>query len=222
MALAMQKTVRWMAGAAAAALMIVAAASPAQAAPTVRALWQMTEVPTMVDSAGGDNNGTTSAITMRQGFYDFNGATSIAAVPHNANLNPGTANIKLETRILADTAPASGDTYDLMRKGVSYTTGGYYKIELRGKAGGGMTVACIFKDRNRVAGYAIGSVPTKAWVTITCTKTATSVTLVAGGTRTTARVVGDISNTSGVFLGGKGDGTDVFDGLIDYASITIG
>ena len=219
----MQKIVRWMATAAAAALVLVAVASPAQAAPTMQARWDMETLPAMVDSAGGDNNGTTSAITMpAPGIYDFNGATSIASSPHKTNLNPGTANIRLETRIYADTAPASGETYDLMRKGVSYTIGGYYKIELRSRSGGGMNAACIFKDGNKVAGTAIGSVPVGAWVTISCTKTATTVTLVAGTTRTVARVVGSIANSSPVYLGGKGDGTDVFDGRMDYASITIG
>lgn len=221
--MAVQRIIRWTASVAAAALLVVAGASPAQAAPTVRALWNMTAVPTMVDSAGGDNNGRTTAITMRQGFYDFNGATSVAQVPHKANLNPGTGNIRLEARIYADTAPAPGETYDLLRKGISSTSGGYYKIELKGKVGGGMTVACIFKDGNRVTGMTIGSVPTAAWVTITCTKTASSVTLVAAGrTWTTARTVGTISNGSPVLLGGKGDGSDVFDGRMDYASITIG
>ena len=60
-------------------------------------------------------------------------------------------------------------------------------------------------------------------MTITCTKTATTVTLVANGTtRTTARSVGAITHTAGVYIGGKGDGTDVFSGLMDYARITIG
>jgi hypothetical protein len=219
----MRKIVRWMAGTAAATFMIVTVASPAQAAPTVQARWDMDEAPIMVDSAGGDNNGTATAITVVSGTYDFNGATSIASAPHTPNLNPLTANVVLETRIFADTAPVPGETYDLMRKGISSTAGGYYKIELRGKSGGGMTAACIFKDRQKVVGTAIGSVPVMQWVTITCTKTATSVTLVAGGTkRTTARVVGEIANTSPVYLGGKGDATDVFDGRMDYASITTG
>jgi len=217
-----KKTSRWIACAAAAGVMTVVVAGPAQAAPTVQALWNMDAVPAMVDSAGGDNNGTTSAIAMRQGAYDFNGSTSIATVQHKPNLNPGGSNIKVEARINVDTPPAPGETYDIIRKGTSVTSTGYYKIELKGKTGGGMNAACIFKDGNKVVGQAIGSIPSRTWVTITCTKTATSVTLVAGATRTTARTVGAIANTAPVYVGGKGDGTDVFDGMMDYASITIG
>jgi hypothetical protein len=214
---------RVIATAAAAGMMALAVASPAQAAPTVVALWNMDSVPTMVDSAGGDNNGTTSAITMNGGFYAFDGVSSIAQVPHNANLNPGTANIKIEVRINAAAPPAPGETYDILRKGTSSTAGGYYKIELRGKTAGGMNAACIFKDGNRVVGTAIAAAPVATWQTITCTKTATTVTLVTGATtRTTSASVGSIANTAPVYVGGKGDGTDVFSGLMDYASITIG
>jgi hypothetical protein len=217
------KMTRLTATAAAAGMIAVGVASPAQAAPTVQALWNMDSVPTMVDSAGGDNNGTTSAITMNGGFYAFDGANSIAQVPHKANLNPGTANIEVEARINAATAPAPGETYDIVRKGTSGTAGGYYKIELRGKTGGGINVACIFKDGNRIAGRAVVAFPVGTWQTITCTKTATTVTLTTGATtRTTSGSVGAIANTAPVHVGGKGDGTDVFSGLMDHASITIG
>jgi hypothetical protein len=177
----------------------------------------------LVDSAGADNNGTTTAVTLSNGFYAFDGTTSIAQVPHKPNLNPGAAPITVEVRINVAIPPAAGETYDLIRKGTSTTVGGYYKIELRGKTGGGMNAACIFKDGNRVVGQAIASIPSGTWQTITCTKTATTVTLATGGTtRTTTRSVGTISNTASVFIGGKGDGTDVFSGLLDHAKITIG
>jgi len=215
--------IRWMATVLAAGVLTVAVASPAQAAPTVQALWNMGAVPDMIDSAGGDNNGKTSKITMSGGYYAFNGTDSIAQVPHKANLNPGPANIRVEARVNTTTPPAVGDSYDIIRKGTSGTAGGYYKIEFRGKTGGGMNAACIFKDQNNVAGRAIAAVPSTGWLTVTCTKTATSVTLTAGGTsKTTSVAVGSINNTAAVHVGGKGDGTDVFSGLMDYAKITIG
>lgn len=211
-----------MATAAAAGMMAVVVAGPAHAAPTVRAHWHMDAVPTMVDSAGGDNNGKTTAVTMVNGFYSFDGRKSAAQVPHKANLNPGTATIRVEARVNAVKAPANGATYDIIRKGTSGTSGGYYKIELKGTSSG-VSAACIFKDRNRVVGRAIAPVPATGWLTITCTRTATAVTLTAGGTtRTTAHAVGAISNTAPVHVGGKGDGTDVIAGLMDHVSISIG
>jgi hypothetical protein len=221
---------RWIATTAAAGVLVVAASSPAQAAPTVRALWHMDAVPTMVDSVGGDNNGKTVGIAMRDGYYAFDGTTSIASVPHKANLNPGTANMKIEVKVNATTAPAAGETFDLIRKGTSATVGGYYKIELKTTSTGAVNAACIFKDKNKLTGMAVGRVPATGWLTISCararTATATTVTLAVNGTTTrtttTAKPIGAISNTSGVFVGGKGDGTDVFSGLADMASITIG
>ena len=219
----MPNAIRWMATVIAAGLVTVAVASPAQAAPTVQALWNMGAVPDMIDSAGGDNNGKTSRITMSGGYYAFNGTDSIAQVPHKANLNPGPANIRVEARVNTTTPPAAGDSYDIIRKGTSGTVGGYYKIEFRGKTGGGMSAACIFKDQNKVVGTAVLAVPSTGWLTVTCTKTATTVTVAAAGmTKTTTRTVGSIANTAPVHVGGKGDGTDVFSGLMDYAKITIG
>ncbi len=219
----MPRAIRWMATVAAAGMVTVAVTSPAHAALAPRAVWNMGSVPDMVDSAGGDNNGTTSGITMSGGYYAFNGTDSIAQVPHKNNLNPGLANIRVEAKVNTTTAPAAGESYDLVRKGTSGTIGGYYKIELRGKIGGGMNAACIFKDQNNVAGRAVAAVPTKQWLTISCLKTSTSVTLTVGGTtRTTSSAVGAIANTAGVFVGGKGDGTDVLTGLMDHVKISIG
>ena len=87
-----------------------------------------------------------------------------------------------------------------------------------------VTAACIFRDTNKVSGQAIVGIAATGWQTITCTKTRTSVSVavVGGATRTTTKTVGAISNTSPVSIGGKGDGTDPFNGLMDRVSITIG
>jgi hypothetical protein len=209
----------------AAGALLLAVAAPAHAAPTVQARWNMDRAGTMVDSAGGDNNGKTTAITMSpDGFYTFNGTTSIATVPNKANLNPHASDIEVEARINATSAPSPGETFDIIRKGTSKTAGGYYKIELKTTSGGLLNAACIFKDKTKVVGQAISRIATTGWQTLTCTKTATTVTLAVNGVtkKTTTTSVGSITNTSGVFVGGKGDGTDVFSGLMDHASIAIG
>jgi hypothetical protein len=214
---------RWMTTAAAAGTMILALAGPAQAAPTVQALWNMASLPTMVDSAGGDNNGTTNDVTLSGGYYSFNGTTSIASVPNKDNLNPGTANIKIDVRLKVATPPKSGDSYDILRKGTSATSAGYYKLELRGTSSG-MNAACIFKNANKVVGTVTTPIPSKTWLTIACIKTTNAVSVAVNGStkKTTSKTLGSLGNTSGVFVGGKGDGTDVFSGLMDKASITIG
>ena len=44
----------------------------------------------------------------------------------------------------------------------------------------------------------------------------------AGQTRTVSRTLGSISNSAPVYIGGKGDGTDYFPGLMDSVKIEIG
>jgi len=214
-----------MATAATAGAMILAIASPAQAAPTERARWDMADPTALVDTPTDsvNNNGTTFHMALTDGFYDFNGVDSIAGAPTKSNLNPGINPIKLEVRLNARAAPVNGQSFDILRKGTSRTATGYYKIELRGTSTG-MNAACIFKDKNKVAGTAVTPVPIQNWLTVTCTRTATTVTLAVNGVtkKTITKTVGSITNTERVFIGGKGDQTDAFAGLMDYASITIG
>src|SRR3712207_4682853 len=88
-----RRIIRQLVVAGAATLALVGLAGPANAAFTVRALWNMDSLPTMVDSAGQDNNGTTRNITLSGGAYSFDGTTSYATAPDKANLDPGTANV---------------------------------------------------------------------------------------------------------------------------------
>ena len=220
----MRKTSRLMTTAAAAAVAILALANPAQAA-TVQASWNMNTLTSnrMVDSTGNPyNHGTATDVKLVSGaYYSFNGTSSIVQVAHQDNLNPGAANITVEARVNVRSLPSG--TYDIIRKGTSGTGGGYYKIEIK-ETSTGMNAACIFKDQAGNVGRAIYPIKIASWVTITCKKTASSVTLLLNGAvvRTTTIQVGTISNTAGVFIGGKGDGSDVFDGLMDHARIITG
>jgi hypothetical protein len=210
---------------AALAVILVALAQPAHAAPTVRALWNMDALPTMVDSAGGDNNGTTRNITLSGAAYSFNGKNSLATVPDKPNLDPGTATISLTARISLTKTPTANQTYDIVRKGVTTSAGGDYKMELMRSSGGLTVAACVFKDSNGKVGSARGTagLSNKGFVTVTCTKTPSGVTVSAAGqTRTVAAKLGSISNSAPVYVGGKGDGTDSFPGLIDQVQIAIG
>ena len=209
---------------AAAAAALVTLASPAQAA-TVQAAWNMDKLPTMVDSAGGDNNGTTRDITLSGGSYAFNGASSFATAPDRPNLDPGTANITLSARVAINQVPRVGQTFDVVRKGTVTTAGGYYKMEIMRAGNGTAIAACRFKDANGRSGeaYSTVSLAGRGFVPITCTKTGTAVTVNAAGKATTApKTLAAISNASPVFIGQKGDGTDWFPGLMDFVKITTG
>ena len=185
----------------------------------------MEELPTMVDSAGGDNNGTTRNIKQSGGAYQFNGSTSLATAADKANLDPGTAGVRLTAKISLTKAPAAGQTFDVVRKGVTTSSGGYYKIEIRRSTAGLATAACLFKDSSGRVGQVEGTtgLVNKGVVTVTCTKTSSGVTLnAAGQTRSVAAKLGSISNSAAVYVGGKGDGTDYFPGLMNSVKIEIG
>lgn len=212
--------------AAASAVTLVALATPAQAEYTLRANWAMNSLPTMVDSAGGDNNGTTANVTLAGGAYSFNGSTSTASAPDAANLDPGAANIKVSARISVAEVPAVGTTYDVIRKGTKDTVGGYYKLEIARSAAGNAIAVCRFKGGTTTGAatvYSTFSLENKGFVVITCTKTAGVVSVNAGGVvNKVSKTVGSISNDAAINIGSKGDGTDSFRGLMDYVKITIG
>jgi hypothetical protein len=221
-----RRTVRQLVIAAAGAAALVVFSTPAQAALSVRALWNMDQLPTMVDSAGGDNNGTTRNITLSAGAYQFNGTSSYATAPDKGNLDPGTANVLLTARISITKVPNVGQTFDVVRKGIKTTAGGYYKMEIVRSSNGQAVAACRYKDGNGGgAATVIGTagLAGRGFVTITCAKDASTVAVSAGGQTTRlAKRIGSISNSSPVNIGSKGDGTDWFPGLMDFVKIEIG
>lgn len=220
------RTVHLLVSALIALALVLTTGVAAQAAMTVRAQWDMSSLPTMIDSAGGDNNGSTKNITSGgSGLYSFNGRSSLATVPDKANLDPGSATIKLTARVRFSALPPVKDTFDIVRKGVTTTSGGNYKMEIYRRKTGAAVAACSFKGANGVSGQSYGTVNLAGtgFQTITCIKTASTIQVIAAGqTRTSDKAVGSISNASPVYVGGKGDGTDVFDGVMDFVKIEIG
>ena len=83
----------------------------------------MEQLPTMVDSAGGDNNGTTQHISQAGGAYKFDGSTSLATAADKSKLDPGTAGVRLTAKISLTKAPAVGQTFDIVRNGVPIEIG---------------------------------------------------------------------------------------------------
>ena len=223
----MRRNIRRSIIATASAVTLVALAAPAQAAYTIRANWAMNSLPTMIDSAGKDNNGTTSDVTLSGGSaYAFNGSSSAAAAPDAANLDPGAANIKISARISITEIPAEGATFDVIRKGTKDTVGGYYKMEIARSSTGEAVAVCRFKGGTTTGAatvYSTYSLAGKGFVTITCIKTASVVKVSAGGVvNKVSMKVGTIANDAPVNIGSKGDNTDWFKGLMDYVKIAIG
>jgi concanavalin A-like lectin/glucanase superfamily protein len=209
----------------AAAVSVLGATAPANAAYTVRALWKMDSLPKMVDSSGSGNNGSTRHVELSGKAYRFNGKDSLAKVPDRPDLDPGRANIRLTVKLSLTKVPASNGSFDIVRKGVTTSAGGDYKLELVRSSSGRAIPSCVFKDSSgrEVTARGTSSLNNKGFVTVTCTKTSSGVAVsAAGSTKTVSARLGSISNRSPVYFGGKGDGTDWFPGLIDQVKIDIG
>jgi hypothetical protein len=207
----------------------MALALPAAASASVVSLWHMDETSgtTMHDSVG-PNNGTLTNVALGQpGFlnraFGFNGASSIVKVPNNASLIPGASDFTVTVHVKFSTipSPAIGD-YDLIRRGLSSSSGGDWKIEILPRDNGTTAKASC---------HASGSVGSRtntngpnladnAWHTIRCIKRASSLTLqVDGVSYPKSATIGSITNTSQSTLGAKSTG-DWYGGLMDEVSFS--
>ncbi|HEX3223693.1 MAG TPA: LamG-like jellyroll fold domain-containing protein [Nocardioides sp.] len=210
-----------------AAVGVVALAAPALAAGE-RAVWHFDETSgtTAVDSSGNGNDGTAQDVVMTGSGYVFNGVSSKVVVPTSDSLNPGTAAFSFSVTFQSSVAPGSGLDYDLLRKGLTTTSGGEYKVEIL-QANGKARALCVVKDSAKKALQIRGTTNlTDGQVhTITCTRTSAGLTLVVDNLapRIKSGSTGTVSNTAPLSIGAKaegGPGADWFNGVILDASVS--
>lgn len=200
---------------------------PAASAATV-SLWHMDETSgTVMHDAVGGNNGAMTAVSLgwpsspgRAGHsFGFNGASSVVKVPSAANLNPGPGDFTVSLQLYSPTPPsdAVGD-YDLVRKGLSSTSGGEWKMEvLRANGGTAGVASCHIKGSSGSATVTAGpNVTDGRWHAIICAKRAGLIALFVDGAAWAKNVtIGSISNTAQLTVGAKVSGGDWTTGLID-------
>ena len=200
-------------------------AQPAAAASTVRALWRMGETSgtTMHDSSGQGHNGTLTNVKVGQpGFsglgYGFNGTSSIVKVPSASSLNPGSSPFTWTTHVKFTKLPSAD--YDLVRKGLSTTSGGHWKSEIlnTGKA------FCEVRGSAGTAHLSNGPMLNNgAWHTVTCTRNGSTLTLtVDGKSYSTTHASGTVSNSAQLTMGAKTSNGDYFNGVMDEVRLAIG
>lgn len=208
----------------------------AAAATTVVAQWNMDNTfgTTMEDSSGNGNDGTTFNIVTSGGGYIFDGGTSKVVVPDSPSLNPGTRDFSFSVQVQTDTVPPAGTDYDVIRKGVSKTQGGEYKIELinvNGKA----KALCVVKDSaghtKSIRGGGALNLADNVLRTITCKKTATNISVQVASRPVSSKsaLLGSVTNdqplTIGVRLPNSPENDlsegDWYKGLLRSASISV-
>ena len=115
------------------------------------------------------------------------------------------------------------DDYDVIRKGLSTTKGGDWKIEVVNVSGQAIA-RCYLKGSTGSWQKTTGpDLADGAFHTITCERHATTVVLsVDGRIWKSTKTVGNLSNTAQVSIGAKAEGGDWLNGRLDEVSIVIG
>ena len=204
-------------------------ASPAAWAVLVKAAdWQMNEASgQMIDSSANNNDGSPTDVLRTGSTYTFNGSTSRVAVPDNDSLDPLENDITLTASVQVTNAPMDDDSYDIVRKGLSASPGGDYKMEIKSSRSDPTVgkLHCLFKGSGgKVNKVARPDIVDGRWHTLECVKTSTSVVArVDGKSHTKAGSAGSISNPKEVLVGAKRTNPfdDMFEGSMDFVSIDI-
>jgi len=209
----------------------IALANPAGAASTTVALWHMEDTgSTMSDSSGNGHNGTLSSVTTGQtGFsgkaFGFSKNPALVTVPSSSDLNPGSSTFTVTTHANFTKLPSTktGDDYDVIRKGLSSTSGGNWKQEITLSGRGSCTGTASSGSLTASGGKVLND---GKWHTITCVFTTSSIRLQVDGSQVASKSgkMGSISNKDSLTIGAKiirstSDG-DQYVGLIDEVSIT--
>jgi hypothetical protein len=216
-----------------AGMIVASMASPAWAVLLKAADWQMNETSgQMIDSSGNGNDGTPTDVVQGvqeedgKSTYVFNGSTSRVDVPDDDSLDPAANDITLTASVRVSGESMDDDSYDVVRKGLSTTSGGDYKMEIKGTSDPTVgRLHCLFKGSGgRVNRVAPVDVVDGRWHTLECVKTSDSVVArVDGRSYTKAGSAGSISSSTNVLVGAKKvkPFDDVFDGSMDSVSIDI-
>ncbi len=182
----------------------------------------------MNDSSPNNLDGTISSnvVTGVDGSIDdafsFPRKPSTVTVPNSTKLNPGTSTFTVSVRVMFSDNPSSsvGD-FDLVRKGLSSTNGGDWKLEILQNG----YAFCQFQGSSGKVTVRRGpDLSDGRWHTISCTRYGSSVRLsVDGSVTSNSGSTGTIANTSAMYVGAKSPaGADQYIGRLDELQITRG
>jgi len=203
---------------------VVFFAATASASAATAGLWHMNETSgTVMHDSAGSNDGTLHSVALGQPglkgtAYGFNGSSSYVSVPDSDSLDPGTAKFSIQISVNFTAIPPQD--YDLIRKGLSTTPGGDYKLEI---AHSGQALCVIGGSAGTATLIAGPMLNTGTWHTIKCTRSESTVKLIVDGVvRKKVKVAtGTISNDSDLYIGAK-PGSDFMNGSLDEAKVTVG
>lgn len=207
-------------------------ALPASAASTIVLHYSGAETSGAVatDTSPNHNDGTLHQVALNGQAYSFNGSSYIET-PASTTVNPDTADFSYSVSINIPTTVTFSHDLSLVRRASSKFAGAYYKMEMvYKKSTGHMRLECAFRDSTGARGFVTTSANTLndgLWHTLTCSKTATSVSLTKDGrVHTTPATLGDLSSTEPLDFGAEQIGPtsywEKFTGLMNNITLTKG
>jgi hypothetical protein len=205
-------------------------ASPAAAA-TAGSRWLLDEPAgssTAKDSLGNADGKVHGPVVsglpgFQGGAFSFPSASAWVEVANQAALNPGTNDFSYSAYVKLTTVPSSSTvTYDVIRKGLSTTSTGEFKLEVI-KGG---RIRCTAKDSVRTRLSLVGpstSVGDGRWHHIACSRTGNTWRATVDSASTTKQApLKSISNSLALAIGSKYGKQDNVPGLVDDVELTIG
>jgi Concanavalin A-like lectin/glucanases superfamily len=180
------------------------------------------------DSSGHGHHGTNQggpvmeAPGHRGTAYSFEPPQSWVQVPSSSGLNPGRRDFVLSAWVNIEKGPEVDQTYDIIRKGLAYTTDGEFKLEIY--AGG--AVRCSVKDSLGREASITGpdvDVTDGGWHHVACARTGSMWSVMVDEVVLSKRArLGSIGNTMPLALGSKYGLEDATRGRVDEVSLVIG
>jgi hypothetical protein len=167
------------------------------------------------DTSGHDNDGALHHVRWTGTAYAFHGPRSYIETSATRSVNPGTKDFSYSVKIKLLPSTVYSHDLSLVRRGSSKFKGAYYKMEMvYDKATASMLLECAFRDANGQKGYVSTSgngLNDGVWHTLTCSKTATTVSL-SKDTHVYTRpaTLGDLSSTVPMFFGVEQIGAHAF------------
>jgi Concanavalin A-like lectin/glucanases superfamily/Ig domain of plant-specific actin-binding protein len=209
---------------------LVVLAAPQVASAATVSVWHMDEPSSatrMLDSVGRNNGSLANVTPGLAGVtglaYSFNGSSSVVTISGSSGLNPGgrAFAFTVHAKFPAPPSAAVGD-YDLLRKGLSSETGGFYKMEIApgGRASCWMGNPDVGQSGSITAGPDLSD---NQWHEITCVRQGSRLSVVVDGTTFSNTVnTGTISNGAAVTVGAKVTAgiADQYGGLMDEVSFS--
>lgn len=153
--------------------------------------------------------------------YSFLRGRSWVQVPSSATLNPGTRDFLVSAWVLFQDVPGVDETYDIVRKGVSYTREGEFKLEIVDPG----DVRCTVKDSARHEARATTQgidVSDGKWHYVGCGRVGASLVVVADDAVTVADSdLRWIGNTMPLAIGSKYGWEDQSNGRVDEVRVVV-